>query len=402
MRITAEVIAIGDELLNGKVVNGNAAFISRKLGELGIRVSRQVSLPDNPDLLEEGLSESLACAPLVIATGGLGPTLDDHTREVAADLFHTSMEVNPALLEDLKRRYGEIPSLMDQATVPERAEILPNHLGTASGLVLCGRESTLVLLPGVPHEMEALMHYQVIPYIQRCFDLDRPEESRELHFFQAFESEFDPLLRSLQEEYPRLQIGIYPRNGLVSITLKGEALEVAAAEASIRASFGEREYHSQDGRIETAVHALLLEKKLTLSLAESCTGGTIAARLVSLSGASDYLLGGVVAYSNAMKESLLSVPPHLLKEHGAVSSPVAIAMAEGMQKITGSDLSVSVTGVAGPDGGTSEKPVGTVWIAVKQKGALASSFLFHCHGSRSMIIDRAASFALAEIYSFIK
>lgn len=401
MRLNAEVVSIGDELLSGKIVNNNAAFISRQLCNLGIEVSRQVSLPDDPILLEEGLAESLACAPLVIATGGLGPTLDDNTRKVAADLFHTSLELNRELVDTLRKRFGDLHSIEDQATVPARAEILPNHLGTASGLILCGRESTLILLPGVPHEMEALMEKEVIPYIQRCFALDKPQASLELHFFRAYESEFDPLLRTLKESYPALQIGIYPRNGLVSITLKGDAIAIAKASDAIREQFSEREYVSRDGKIETALHTLLLEKKLTLSLAESCTGGTIASRLIAIPGASHYFLGGVVAYSNSLKESLLGVSAELIREKGAVSPEVAMAMAEGMQSKTGSDLALAVTGVAGPDGGSPEKPVGTVFVGIKKQGGQALAIQLKTRGSRFMIIDRASSLALAELLRLI-
>ncbi len=397
-RLKAEVISIGDELLSGAIVNRNAAFISKKLQELGIDVVRQVSLPDNPELLREGLEESLACVPLVIATGGLGPTLDDNTRKVAADLFHSPLEFNPHLAEEMRKRFGNLESLEDQATIPVRAEILPNYLGTASGLILLGPQSTLILLPGVPLEMEALVENAVIPYLRRCFTLDPPLTSCSLHFFNAYESQFDTLLREIQGLYSSLQIGIYPKNGLVTIHLKGDDLEVEKAASAIRAEFGEREFEAEDGKIETALHRQLIAHKFTLSAAESCTGGAFSSRLTAIPDASCYFLGGVVAYSNALKEQLLGVDPQLLLEKGAVSAEVAIAMAEGIQKLSGSDCAVAMTGIAGPGGGSSEKPVGTVYIAIKKKGAPAQAFQIRCLGSRIMIIDCAASFALGALY----
>lgn len=400
MKLQAEVISIGDELLSGSIVNGNAAFISRKLHDLGIEVSRQLSLPDKREELSEGLSESLSCAPLVIATGGLGPTLDDCTREVAAELFSTPLVLNEELKSFLLQKYGPHVSVENQATQPKKAEILPNTLGTAPGLILSSGESTLVLLPGVPYEMEALMVEQVMPFIRNNFAIPEKPLEMTLHFFHLYESAVDPFLRELKEAHPELHIGIYPRNGLLSVVLNGNQGEVEHAKETILAAFQEHYFESADGKIETAIHQLFKEKGLTFAAAESCTGGELSARLTSLPGASQFFKGSLIVYSNEWKEQLLNVPAALIQEKGAVSAEVARSMAEGVVEKMDVDCAVAITGIAGPDGGTEKKPVGTVFVGLKKKGAPAEHIQLKLHGSRRTIIDRAVNIAFGELYRY--
>jgi nicotinamide-nucleotide amidase len=401
--VTAEVVGIGDELLNGAVVNANAAFISRALQDLGIVVTRHLALPDQEDLLEEGLAESMSCVPLVIATGGLGPTLDDKTKQVAAKLFDCELELDPEVLEALKKRYGDHASLIDQSTLPRKALKLQNRLGTASGLVLINAHSTLILLPGVPLEMEVLMEEQVIPYLKRAFVLSPPDERLKLHFFSLFESSVDPTLRELQERWPDLKMGIYPHNGLLTVSLQGSKESLEDAQEKLRLHYGRHEYFAADGRIETAVQELLVKKGKTLSIAESCTGGAISARMTSIPGASRCFIGSIVSYANPVKESLLEVASSVLQEKGAVSPEVAKLMAEGCARVLGTDYAVAVTGIAGPDGGTPEKPVGTVYLALHERHSGKTDVMpVKTRGSRASIIDRASNFALGELYQFVQ
>jgi nicotinamide-nucleotide amidase len=400
MNLHAEVISIGDELLAGNIVNGNASFISRKLHELGIDVSRQISLPDEVSALSEGLSESMSCAPLVIATGGLGPTIDDCTRQVVADLFDTPLVVNEELKSYLLGKYGSHTAIENQSTQPKKAMIFRNAQGTAPGLALASGQSTLILLPGVPYEMEALLMEQVIPFIQSTFQLPERRYETSLHFFHLNESSVDPLLREIKEEYPDLHIGIYPRNGLVSVNLSGKVIEVDKAKERISGYFEEHLYDSEDGKVETAVHHLFTEKKLKLAIAESCTGGLMAARLTANPGASNYFQGSLVVYSNAWKETLLGIPADLIQEKGAVSEEVALKMAEGVLERMQVDCAIAVTGIAGPDGGTPEKPVGTVFAVLKRRGMTPKVLKLMIHGSRKTIIERTANIVFGELYHY--
>lgn len=398
----AEIVSIGGELLSGATLNTNAKFISEKLEEIGFTIARQTTIGDDHDVILETLSESLACSPLVIATGGLGPTLDDVTKDAAAELFDSPLEYNEEIGRDLQGRYKDLKSLENQATVPAKAMVLPNKLGTAAGLVLNNGQSTLILLPGVPPEMEALMLEEVLPFLQKNFTLPTAKQEAILHFAGMYESMADPVLRDLKTRFSSLKIGIYPSNGLVTIRIEGEPHLLHHAVQEIDKDFGEYRFESTDGTIESAIQELFLRKKITLSLAESCSGGDLSSRLVHKPGASEYFLGSVVAYANDLKEKILNVPKATLEAYGAVSKETALAMAEGIQALTGSDFAISITGIAGPTGGTEEKPIGTVFIGIKKKGAAA--FCKHLHavsGSRAMIIERAGHIAFGNLYQLI-
>lgn len=398
--LAIELISIGSELLDGVVVNSNAAFISRRLKEWGFTVQRQTTIADQHEIILETFSESLACTSLVIATGGLGPTLDDLTRAAACELFDSPLVFDKELAEDLKKRYGEFNSLQDQASVPKKALILPNKSGTAPGLIFHNGHATLILLPGVPVEMQALMDLEVLPYLQKTFQPKPKVDSKTLNFVNIHEGQVDPLLREIQQTYPKMHLGIYPGQGVLKVYLEGDKIQ-SAVEALLE-HFGEFHYESSDGKIETAIHEYFIQKGLTLSIAESCTGGALASRLTALSGASQYFLGSIVAYSNNLKQSLLNVPESLLHENGAVSKEVAEAMVEAIQSHTGSSFSIAVTGIAGPAGGSSEKPVGTVYIALKKAGTAPRIIHLHAKGSRSMIIEQAVNCALGELLKMCK
>lgn len=401
--LTAEIISIGSELLTGGTLNTNARFISQKLAEIGFTISRQTTIDDDHDTIVETLSESLACSSLVITTGGLGPTLDDVTKVAASELFDSPLEYNESIAKELKSRYKDLQSLENQATVPKTAMILPNQLGTAVGLVLYNGQSTLILLPGVPSEMEALIVDAVIPFLQKTFRLSSPKQAITLHFAGISESMVDPLLRDLKSRFSSLNIGIYPANGIVTLRIEGESHLLQHVISEVDNEFKEFRYESSDGSLETALYEIFSQKNLTLSFAESCSGGALSARLVQKAGASQYFLGSVVTYSNLLKEKILGVHRDILETYGAVSKETALAMVEEIQKMTGSDFALSVTGIAGPTGGSPEKPVGTLFLGIKQKGFQAEFKQIHISSSsRSMFIERVGNIAFGELYQRAK
>lgn len=401
-----EVIAIGNEILSGFTINSNAAFISHTLLLDGLSVTRHSVLPDDPLLLKQGLDEALRRNSLVITTGGLGPTCDDISRKVAADLFQSDFHFDESLAKELEQRYGQdFPTLIDQATVPTDAIILKNNYGTAPGFIFRNELSTLVMLPGVPTEMKSMFTEQAIPYLKQAFPVTTRRYVKRLHLFNMRESTVDPYLRELHAQHPEVEFGIYPALGLVGVTLSVHAKDRSHANALLekpyailQQAFGADLYHSESGNIEEAVHNRFIEKKLTLSAAESCTGGHFSARLTLLPGASKYFLGSIISYSNALKTSLLDVPVQLIREKGAVSEEVAIAMVQGLLKKTQSDYGVAVTGIAGPTGGTTGKPVGTVWCAIGKRGDQPPhAWQIEAYGNREMILTRSVNALLAQL-----
>lgn len=405
-----EVVSIGNEILRGTTVNTNAAEIGQALFKEGYRVSRQTSLPDDPKLLKKGLKEALERSQLVITTGGLGPTCDDLTRRAAAELFDSELHYDAIIAEDLKRRYGDLLiSLEDQATVPTKAVLFNNPVGTAAGLVFHTVQNTLILMPGIPREMRVMLAEQLIPYLKSHFPQPQKFFSRVLHFFQLSESSVDPLLRELQQRYPSIEFGIYPAHGTLSIyatvlsndDIAGER-ELAPAMEAISTRFAENIFESPSGAIEEAVQKLFIKNGWTLSTAESCTGGSVAAHLTRIPGASNYFLGSIVSYSNQLKQSLLGVPEELLKSKGAVSEEVAVAMARGALEVMQSEFSLAVSGIAGPTGGTAEKPVGTIWAVIVQKGRAPCAWRFQAKGSREMTIAWSVNAVLGKLLTYAR
>lgn len=398
----AELVCIGNELLSGTTVNSNAAFIGAKLKENGFSVKRQTIIPDDKDVIIETLSESLACAPLVIATGGLGPTVDDLTRIAVAELMDCPLEYNESLATELLTRFGKIDSIENQATVPSKALLLPNTSGTAAGLVFIKGNSILIVLPGVPLEMELMMEKEVLPYLKRVFPTVHLPAKERLYFHNLWESTVDPTLRELSERFPKLEMGIYPHHGLLTVAIEGDVREVEIAKNTLLQEFEEHRYESSDGRIATAIQELFIQNNWTLSLAESCTGGAIAARLTSVPGASQYFLGSCVVYSNDLKEKVLDIPHEIIQTHGAVSKETSDALVKAVQLKSGSTFSISATGIAGPSGGTEAKPVGTVFISLNKENQNPHSLTLHAKGERSMIMERTVNFCLGELYRFAK
>lgn len=405
-----EVVAIGNEVLCGYTVNTNAAYIGQELLNIGLLVSRQTALPDDAQLLKHGLQEALQRSQLVITTGGLGPTCDDLTRGVAADLFQSDFRFDEAIAADLRRRFGDkLTTIQDQATVPTKARVLQNQSGTAPGLIFSNGRSTMILLPGIPAEMRAMFQKQVIPYLKEHFRKATRVYCKRINLHGIAESTADALLRKLQPQYPKVNFGIYPGQGILSIQLSVYAKDEAEANRqmespfqAIATQFSRNIFEAASGRLEEEIHRRFIEKKLTLSAAESCTGGSLSARLTQMPGASQYFFGSVVAYANGLKTKLLGVPEQLVKAKGAVSEEVVRAMLQGLLERTQSDYGVAVTGIAGPDGGTPEKPVGTVWCAVGQRNGEIRAWKLQAHGNRDMVIDHSVNALLAGLLELVK
>lgn len=399
--VRVEIVAIGNEVLAGFTINSNGAFIAQEVEKIGFYVIQQTVLPDEPEALAKGFVSAMERADVVIATGGLGPTFDDDTRRITAELFGKDFYYDEDIAEDIRRRFGNDQlSIRDQATIPCDVTVLKNSVGTAPGLVFTRDDKRLILLPGVPIEMQAMLIEEAIPYLQREFAISEIMYRRSINLCLIPEIKVDPFLRHLQEEYPKVAFGIYPSHGtlIIRCTSKDPLDSVVGA---IVDRFKENVFPAESGKIEDAVHDLFIEKKLKLSLAESCTGGAIAACLTQRSGASEYFLGSIVSYSNDVKNGVLGVDNSILEEYGAVSKEVVQMMAAGALKLTGSDHAIAVSGIAGPDGGTEDKPVGTVWACIKGKNNFESEWVFHAKGNRQAVIKTTINNVLSHLWKIV-
>ena len=379
-----ELINTGSELMLGRVLNTHQQWLCRQLADLGYVVTRQVAVPDTGSDIQQSVREALARADLVIATGGLGPTSDDLTRDLVAQLLGKELREDAAVLTHIRHIFERLKRPMPertrvQALIPEGATVLHNAYGTAPGLAMevrpnpfraGGQPSWLIMLPGPPRELRPMFTATVVPLIQRVLPLESGFVCRTLRTTGIGESMVEekvggPLQRWVDAG---LDLGYCARPGHVDVRLAaygGDAEQtVREAEAVVRELLGSHIYGVEDESLEAVIVRLLTERQATLALAESCTGGGIANRVTDVPGASAVLLAGLVTYSNAAKEKFLGVQAETLAAHGAVSEPVAREMAEGARRQTQADYALSVTGIAGPGGGTPEKPVGTVFIGL--------------------------------------
>jgi nicotinamide-nucleotide amidase len=395
--MTIELISVGDELLAGRIVNTNAAFISQQLAEEGWEVLRETTLPDDLSTLKKGFEEVCGRSPIVIVTGGLGPTCDDHTRAAAAAFYGCGLVFDNKVAEDLTRRYGpDLTSLRDQATRPERAEPLLNAVGTAPGLLFSKKDSALILLPGVPQEMRPMLTNQVIPYLKAHFQQKKKRFVETLHLCAITESEIDTFLRGKAEQ---VQIGLYPGYGMVNLVLASTDLAaLKKIKEEVERAFTTHLFSAPSGKLEEALLHFFVKNKKRLAVAESCTGGSLAAVLTRIPGASDYFLGSIVAYSNELKMAQLRVSADVLEKKGAVSAEIGAEMLRGLFQVTTADVGVAVTGIAGPSGGSAEKPVGTVWVAIGERDTPPHVVRYQITGSREKIIDATCTRALSQLW----
>jgi len=399
-----EIISIGNELLQGTTLNTNSVEMSRILFDKGYRVERHTVVADQETAIVQTVQEALARSDVVLCTGGLGPTSDDMTRAAAARCFQSELQLNQGLLEELQMRYGKnVATLQNQATLPADAAVIPNPFGTASGFYFTHQQKLIFFMPGVPSEMRRLFSAHVLPVIEEKFPAPDKNYREWLHFLPLFESDIDTALRILEKENSGIQCGVYPNLGKLSIFLSSpDKKTVEAVKNALLASFGDRAFYSKSGSIVEAVQALLVKRGETLATAESCTGGAIAAAITAKAGASAYYLGGFVSYSNILKEAMLGVSHETLEKKGAVSRETAEEMLNGLFSSTACDWAIAVTGIAGPSGGSDEKPRGTVWAAVGRRGEKAFIWQMRGHGSREMVISYTVNLTLAKLYHKIK
>jgi nicotinamide-nucleotide amidase len=382
--VEIELINTGSELLLGRVLNTHQQWLCRRLADLGHVVARQIAVPDTAKDIQQAVREALSRVDLIIVTGGLGPTSDDITRDLIAQLLGKKLVRDETVFTHIKNYFAAcqrpMPANNDvQAMVPEGAVVLPNPNGTAPGLAMEvkpnsfraeGKPSWLVMLPGPPRELRPMFDDFVTPVLQREFPLEVPFVCRTLRTGgvgeSAVQEKIQPPLAALVAD--GLEVGYCARVGQVDVRLTAHGADaeniVRAGEAIVQQILGANIYGLDDEEIEQVVVRLLTEKKKTLALAESCTGGGIANRVTNVPGASAIFLGGVVSYANDAKEKFLGVRAETLQRHGAVSEAVAREMAEGAREKFGADYAIAVTGIAGPTGGSAEKPVGTVFIAL--------------------------------------
>ena len=372
---TAEIIAVGSELLTGGVTNTNARFLSELLTAAGVDVLYHTAVGDDENRLEAAVTAAARRAELLVFTGGLGPTYDDMTKTAVCAALDTPLVYHLEVEADIRRYFDtvfhrEMPACnLQQAYLPAGCTVFRNPVGTAPGCASTACGVTAVLLPGVPSECRYLAEHCLLPYLeQRHGQVIR---SHDLRIFGLTEPQVQELLADLLHQEDDLTLAPYAGTGEVSLHLSARADDEAACEArmapvlaEVRRRLGGYLYGEDVSGLEEAVFRLCRDRHLTLSAAESCTGGLIAKRLTDVPGASQVFLGGVVSYTNGVKNHVLGVPASLLESCGAVSAPVARAMAVGVRVLTGSDLALSVTGLAGPDGDDRGNPVGTVFTAL--------------------------------------
>jgi nicotinamide-nucleotide amidase len=375
--VNLEVLTIGTELLLGYTVDTNAAELGRALAAAGAEITRRTTVPDRPEAIRAGLTEALDRAGFVITTGGLGPTRDDMTKTVVADLFGKRLMLDERLLADLEARFKRLgrpmPALnRTQAEVPEGATVLPNPRGTAPGLwVEDARGRVVVLLPGVPREMRGLLVEAVLPrLVARQGGARRVVLSRTVRTTGIAESALAERVGPIEPEIAPLTLAYLPSVEGVDLRVTAWGLAPEDAEARLaavvqrlKAAVGDHGYGEDDADLAAVVLDALRQGRHRLGVAESCTGGMVAERVTSIPGASNSFIGGVVAYADVVKTAALKVPIETLEAHGAVSEETVRAMAEGAQRLFSADCTIAVTGIAGPGGGTPDKPVGTVWLA---------------------------------------
>jgi nicotinamide-nucleotide amidase len=371
----AEIIAVGSELLTEGRLDTNSLYLTSELNNLGVEVVTKCVIGDDRGRLADAVTRAMDRCPIVILSGGLGPTEDDVTREAVAQALGRRLVFHGEIAESIERRFAAMKRRMSeinkrQAMVIEGAEVLPNDRGTAPGQWVAANGAVAVLLPGPPHELKAMFEQQCLPRLARFV----PRQAIRKVFLRVTgmpESDLDALISPVYKKFPQIATTILAANGDLQVHLRARCdteteAEAVLAEAAgpIEELLGDRLYSRTGDPLEVVVGGLLRERHATVAVAESCTGGMLGARLTVTPGSSEYFVGGFITYSNALKHELLGVSAETLERFGAVSPETAEAMAAGARQRTGATYAVSITGVAGPDGGSAEKPVGLVYLAI--------------------------------------
>jgi competence/damage-inducible protein CinA-like protein len=403
----AEIIAVGSELLTPDRTDTNSLFITGKLNALGIEVRFKTVVGDDRERLAEVLRAALVRSGLIILTGGLGPTEDDVNRDVVAEVLGRPLREVPEISQQLERRFARLGRSMSennlrQALVPEGAEWISNRNGTAPGIWVEHNGVLILLLPGPPWELEAMFDSSCLPRLQSRAGSERIR-TRVIKVVGLPESQVDKRIAPIYREFKNPATTILASLGSIEIHLRARAASAEEAEAliaplaeKIELEMGDHVYSTQGESLEEIVGMFLMMKQKTVATAESCTGGLLAERITRTPGSSNFFLGGAVCYSNKLKTKLVGVSAELISQHGAVSKPVAQAMAEGIRRRSGASIGIGITGIAGPAGGSQEKPVGLVFVALAdERGTQVREFRFP--GTRERIRQWSATVALEMI-----
>ena len=400
----AEIITIGDEILIGQIVDTNSAWLGQNLNPLGWEITKISTISDEETAIIDALDSSFKNADLIIVTGGLGPTNDDVTKKTICNYFEVGLKFDQTSFENVERIFNHLNREItqvnkDQALIPENSEALPNYFGTAPGIWIEHNNTILVCLPGVPYEMKDIMVNQVFPRIKGMSNDVVTHNT--LVVSGIPESIISEQIKDIEASLPNgFKIAYLPNYGVVRLRISARGLdetyinaELKRIQSEISSILGDFVVSFVDQKIEETVGKLLAERNETLSIAESCTGGYTAHLITSVSGSSKYFPGSVVTYSYENKTEVLGVDANLLWNEGAVSQEVVEQMCQAVREKNSSDYGVAISGIAGPGGGTEEKPVGTVWMAVCDKTSCYSK-VYHLRGDRSQNIERSANLAL--------
>ncbi len=401
----AEIITIGDEILIGQTIDTNSAYIGERINKLGFEIRQISSISDNSGEIKRALDEALSRADLIIVTGGLGPTKDDITKRTLAEFFGSELKEDITVLEDIKallwnRKVPMNEMNIAQALVPDKCIVIRNSLGTAPGMLFEKDGKIIISLPGVPYEMKGLMDEKIPALIRER--IETPDIIHQMVMTSGFpESYLASVISDWESSLPEfIKLAYLPSPGIVKLRLSASGRSRAVMELALKEEVAKLQkiipqiiYSYENITLEEALGKLLIEKGLSIATAESCTGGNIASLITSIPGSSEYFKGSVVAYNNSIKRDILGVPQQILNDHGAVSKKVVEIMALNLRHKFNTDMAIAVSGIAGPDGGTEEKPVGTVWIAVADnKGIIAKKY--QLGKLRSLNITRASMTAL--------
>ena len=407
--MNVELISIGDELLFGKTINTNAAWLGEKLTMIGLQIKKVTTISDSKTAIYKAVSQAMNENSIIIVTGGLGPTNDDITKLVLCDFFNTELELHTEAYKNIEKfviaRNGEMnENNKNQALFPKNAKFIPNPCGTASGMWFEKDDSILISLPGVPFEMVTIMEDTIIPLIQEKYTLPTITH-RHILCTGISESKLAEIISSWENQLPHeLKLAYLPSPGIVKLRLTcfENSIDIAnkiiaKEEEKLTKIIKEYIFGYDDETFENIIGKLLLKKQASISTAESCTGGNIAKTIVLNSGSSAYFKGSIVAYDNNIKSKILHVPNSLIEKHGAVSKEVVESMAKNCRELFNTNYAIATSGIAGPTGGTQEKPVGTVWIAIATPNKIISQkYQFGEHRERTITRSTIAAFHLLQ------
>ena len=410
----ATIINIGDEILIGQIVNTNAAWMAQKLNQHGLAVAQVLTIADTKESIVHALDIAIPNSKIVLITGGLGPTKDDITKRTLAEYFGMELAFHQASFDNIKQLFAQFGRVVDdrfrvQAEMPVGANILINKTGTASGMWFESKGKIIVSMPGVPREVKYLMKYEILPKLN--MQLETPAiMHRTINLTGKGETDLAEMLVNFEKKLPsNIKLAYLPNpvTGVIRLRLSAVGNDAIVLETQLDHQVGKLPpilgsliFGEEKDTLESVVGQLLLQKGYTMGTAESCTGGTIAHKITSVAGCSAYYESSVIAYSNATKMNLLGVSPETLKNHGAVSEETVIQMARGTQKLLQVNCAIAVSGVAGPTGGSPEKPVGTIWVAVTKNDEIYTKKL-QLGKDRIQNIERTTTIALDLLRRFL-